>query len=77
MGRPGIFWSVKKGEVATVVVCISERNYQYRLEIHKKNVGLVSFIVFVFTPNPREMIRFDGGYFSNGLVQPPTSITQN
>ena len=26
--------------------------------------------MFIFTPNPGEMIQFDS-YFSNGLVQPP------
>jgi len=29
----------------------------------------------MFTPIPGEMIQFDGAYFSNGLVQPPTSET--
>ena len=32
-----------------------------------------SNILFVFTPNPGEMIQLDKQNFSNGLVQAPTS----
>ena len=44
--------------------------------VNKVNITII-YRVFIFTPNPGEMIQFDEHIFQMGLVQPPTSKLNN